>query len=70
MSSEQPALSWRSALLVLAVMVVWGANFVVIKIALAHLPPLLLATLRFTFALLPAVFFPPCRGAISPPTAC
>ena len=38
---------------------VWGTNFVVIKVALGHLPPLLFGTLRFTFALLPAVFFLP-----------
>jgi len=36
---------------------VWGSNFVVIKIALVHLPPLLLATLRFMLAFLPAAFF-------------
>ena len=35
----------------------WGTNFVVIRIALDRLPPLLFATLRFTFALLPAIFF-------------
>lgn len=51
------ALTWRSALLALAVVAVWGTNFVVIKVALANLPPLTFATLRFTFALLPAVFF-------------
>ncbi len=45
------------ALLALAVMIVWGTNFVVIKVALAHLPPLTFAALRFTLALLPAVFF-------------
>jgi O-acetylserine/cysteine efflux transporter len=44
-------------LLALAVAAVWGSNFVVIKIALAHLPPLLFATLRFAFAFLPAAFF-------------
>lgn len=38
-------------------MAVWGSNFVVIKVALAHLPPLLLATLRFTCAFLPAALF-------------
>ncbi len=43
--------------LALAVMVVWGSNFVVIKFALDHLPPLLLAALRFAFAFLPAAFF-------------
>jgi O-acetylserine/cysteine efflux transporter len=49
----------RHALLALAVVAVWGTNFVVIKVALAALPPLLLGVLRFTFALLPAVFFLP-----------
>ena len=38
-------------------MAVWGTNFVVIRIGLDHLPPLTFAALRFTFALLPAVFF-------------
>jgi O-acetylserine/cysteine efflux transporter len=47
----------RHLLLAIAVVAVWGTNFVVIKLALAQLPPLLLATLRFTFAALPAVFF-------------
>lgn len=45
------------ALLALAVVAVWGTNFSVIKVALDSLPPLLLAVLRFGFALLPAVFF-------------
>ena len=51
------SLSLRDALLALAVMAVWGSNFVVIKIALAVMPPLLLAALRFIIVLLPAVFF-------------
>ena len=38
----------------LAVTAVWGTNFVVIHIALEHLPPLLFAALRFLGALLPA----------------
>lgn len=52
-------LPWRHALLALAVVAVWGTNFVVIKVALDKLPPLTFATLRFMFALLPAVFFLP-----------
>lgn len=44
-------------LLALAVVAVWGTNFVVIRLGLNHLPPLTFATLRFTFALLPAIFF-------------
>ncbi|ODV11592.1 MAG: hypothetical protein ABT20_05485 [Rubrivivax sp. SCN 70-15] len=51
------ALPLRHLALALAVVAVWGTNFVVIKVALASLPPLLFATLRFTFALLPAAFF-------------
>lgn len=44
-------------LLCVAVMAVWGSNFVVIKVALDHLPPLTLAALRFTAVVLPLVFF-------------
>jgi O-acetylserine/cysteine efflux transporter len=45
------------ALLALAVVAVWGTNFVVIKWALAALPPLLLGVLRFALAFLPAALF-------------
>ncbi len=41
-------------LLALAVVAVWGTNFVVIKFGLTELPPLLLATLRFALAFAPA----------------
>ena len=44
-------------LLALAVMAVWGTNFVVIKLALEHLPPLTLAALRFSLAFLPLALF-------------
>jgi len=54
-----PALPLRHFLLALAVVTVWGTNFVVIKFALVHLPPLLFASLRFTLALIPAMFFLP-----------
>jgi O-acetylserine/cysteine efflux transporter len=43
--------------LALAVVAVWGTNFVVIKVALDALPPMTFATLRYIFALLPAVLF-------------
>jgi O-acetylserine/cysteine efflux transporter len=49
----------RHALLALAVVAVWGTNFVVIKSALGTLPPLLLAVLRFALALLPALWWVP-----------
>ena len=53
------ALPLRHFLLALAVVAVWGTNFVVIKVALGHLPPLLFAALRFTLALFPALLFLP-----------
>ena len=53
------ALPWRHFLLALAVVSIWGSNFVVIKVALGHLPPLLFAFLRFTMVLIPAIFFLP-----------
>ncbi len=49
-------LSLRHALLGLAVVAVWGSNFVVIRFVLDQMPPLLFAALRFSIALLPAVF--------------
>ncbi len=48
-------LSLRHFLLALSVVAVWGTNFVVIQVALAALPPLLFAALRFAL-----VFFPFC----------
>jgi O-acetylserine/cysteine efflux transporter len=44
-------------LLALAVVAVWGTNFVVIRLGLDALPPLLFAALRFTLAAFPLVFF-------------
>jgi O-acetylserine/cysteine efflux transporter len=41
----------------LAVVTIWGINFVVIKIGLKGLPPLFFTSLRFLFAALPLVFF-------------
>lgn len=47
----------RHMLLAVAVVFVWGTNFVVIKIGLEELPPLVFAALRFIFVMLPAIFF-------------
>jgi O-acetylserine/cysteine efflux transporter len=52
-------LPWSHALLALAVVAVWGTNFVVIRFALDALPPLTLATLRFALAFLPAALWIP-----------
>ena len=46
-------------LLALAIVAVWGTNFVVIKLSLAAFPPFLFAALRYTFAFLPLVFLMP-----------
>lgn len=50
-------MSIRDFLLAIAVIAVWGTNFVVIRLGLNQLPPLLFAALRFAFALVPAAFF-------------
>ena len=47
----------RDALLALAVVAIWGTNFVVIKVGLRELPPYLFATLRFLFCAVPFVAF-------------
>ena len=49
----------RHFLLALAVVAVWGINFVVIKFALGAFPPLLMAALRFGLVLIPGLFFVP-----------
>lgn len=53
------SLSFRDLLLALAVVFVWGTNFVVIRLGLNALPPLLFAALRFTFVVMPMVLFLP-----------
>ena len=44
-------------LLALAVVFVWGTNFVVIKLGLAELPPFLFAALRFALSAFPFLLF-------------
>ncbi|MEQ1771375.1 MAG: EamA family transporter, partial [Devosia sp.] len=50
-------MSLRDTFLVLAVVVVWGANFVAIRWGVNEVPPLLLTSLRYVVAVLPAIFF-------------
>ncbi|WP_336220393.1 O-acetylserine/cysteine exporter [Citrobacter amalonaticus] len=47
----------KDGLLALLVVVVWGLNFVVIKVGLHAMPPLMLAGLRFLLVAFPAIFF-------------
>lgn len=53
----------RHILLALLVVAIWGFNFVIIKLSVEALPPILAAGLRFLAAALPAAFF------IRPPKA-
>ncbi|WOD20721.1 EamA family transporter [Paraburkholderia kirstenboschensis] len=50
-------MSPRDLLLALIVVIAWGVNFVVIKVGLHGVPPMLLGALRFTLAAFPAVLF-------------
>src|SRR3954463_9609914 len=50
-------MSVRDTLLVLAVVLVWGVNFVAIRWGVDEVPPLLLTALRYVVAAVPAVFF-------------
>jgi len=54
-----PGLPTSHLLLALAIVAVWGTNFVVIKISLDSFPPFFFAALRYIFALLPVIFFMP-----------
>ncbi len=47
----------KDGLLAMLVVLVWGVNFVVIKMGLHAMPPLLLAGLRFVLVAFPALFF-------------
>lgn len=53
----------RHVLLALVVVAIWGFNFVVIKLSVEAMPPILAAALRFLAVALPAVFF------VKPPKA-
>lgn len=47
----------KDGLLAMLVVVAWGLNFVVIKVGLHNMPPLLLAGLRFLLVAFPALLF-------------
>lgn len=47
----------KDLLLALLVIVVWGLNFVVIKVGLQGMPPMLMGALRFMLAAFPAILF-------------
>lgn len=47
----------RHLLLVLLVIIIWGINFIFLKLALEELSPLFVCALRFLLASVPAIFF-------------
>ena len=49
----------RDVLIGLVVVVVWGFNFIAIKLGVQEIPPLLLAALRFVFTVFPIIFIVP-----------
>jgi O-acetylserine/cysteine efflux transporter len=54
---SQPKLPVAAVGAAVLIAAVWGFNFVVIKVGVSSMPPLMLAALRFFFSALPAVFF-------------
>ncbi|MCQ2028603.1 EamA family transporter [Stutzerimonas zhaodongensis] len=50
-------MSPKDLMLALVVIVVWGMNFVVIRVGLDNIPPMLLGCLRFMLAAFPAILF-------------
>jgi O-acetylserine/cysteine efflux transporter len=57
MSTKTSALTGRELLAALAVVFIWGINFVITKFALRDFTPFQLGTARFTLALVPFAFF-------------
>ncbi|CAG2149697.1 EamA family transporter [Cupriavidus plantarum] len=49
----------KDRLLALGIILVWGLNFVVIRVGLNGMPPMLLGALRFLFVAFPAILFVP-----------
>jgi O-acetylserine/cysteine efflux transporter len=53
---------WQHVLLGIVTTAIWGFNFVVLKVALVDVPPILLTALRFIFACLPVLFLAKPKG--------
>lgn len=58
-SWEQVTMKRQDIILSFIVIVVWGLNFIAIKVGLQDMPPLMLGTMRFLFATFPVLFFLP-----------
>src|SRR5450830_1542735 len=55
----EKTLNPRHLFTAMIVILLWGMNFVVIKIGLKGIPPFLMGTLRFALVALPSIFFIP-----------
>jgi O-acetylserine/cysteine efflux transporter len=53
---------WQHILLGVLITAIWGFNFVVLKVALVDVPPILLTAIRFILACLPVLFLPRPKG--------
>ncbi len=53
---------WQHAALGVLITAIWGFNFVVLKVALVGVPPILLTATRFIFSCLPVLFLPRPKG--------
>ena len=56
---DMKPITGRDLALAVAITAVWGFNFVVIRIGVDVIPPLMLSAARFLFAAIPLVFFVP-----------
>lgn len=56
---KKDSLSTLSLVLTLAVVIVWGVNYVMVKFSLEHMGPLSLCAFRFFLAFFPIIFFIP-----------
>ncbi len=56
-TKERTNLTAGAIAAIVLVTAIWGFNFIVIKVGVEGVPPLLLASLRFILSALPAVFF-------------
>lgn len=54
---EQREITWKDYLKILLVVMIWGFNFVAIKIGLSGFPPLFMVVVRFTLVFFPAALF-------------
>ncbi|WP_373989355.1 EamA family transporter [Duganella sp. BuS-21] len=57
MNPSSSQLSTRDLLSALAVVLIWGTNFVAMKVGLRHLTPFQLGAARYVFAILPLIIF-------------